>query len=195
MRLPRLVAAIMIAAAAAACTPTVMDEGPSLIQPTNDPTLVRFTHDGVGGITGETRYGPKTIEAALPGFTTESIQSANENSTEWALAAFNSDGFQVLQIFKGNDGRVRTVHGVTHLLEGPNGERIGMTFADIRQNRRKCRVGKNLWRGMAICSSRGHSNVELIFSIPGYQGPFDRLAPAEELNEAMLQRIVWTPDS
>ncbi|WP_040617316.1 DUF1131 family protein [Roseibium sp. TrichSKD4] len=195
MHLSRLVAAVLLAAGAAACSPAVVGEGPAISARTSNVTLVKFTDDHVGGITAETAYGAKAIEAALPGFTTEGIQSANENKTEWALAAFNSDGFQVLQVFKASDGKVRTVHGVTHHLEGPNGERIGMTFAETRQSRRACRVGKNLWRGMAICKAKGHPSVELIYSIPGYQGPFDRLAPDSELKGAMLQRIVWTPQS
>ena len=193
MALPRLVGALLIAAAAAACSPTMDSDGPLLIPRTSDVTLVKFTDDHVGGITANTSYGAKAIEAALPGFTTEGIQSANENKTEWALAAFNSDGFQVLQVFKGDNGKVRTVHGVTHHLEGPNGERIGMTFSETRQRRSQCRVGSNLWRGMAICASTGHPSVELIYSIPGFQGPFDKLTPDNELENAILQRIVWTP--
>ncbi|PVB61033.1 DUF1131 family protein [Labrenzia sp. 011] len=186
--------ACLLALTGAACTPTSDFDGTSgrLVR-TSDLTLVQITEDNVGGITGETPYSSKAIEAALPGFTTEGIQTAEENTTEWALAAFNSDGFQVLQIFKGKNGKIRAVHGVTHHLQGPNGERIGMTFGEVGTARTDCRVGKNLWRGMAICKSEGHSNVELVYAIPGYQGPFDRLPVSNELFDAELQRILWTP--
>jgi len=184
----------LFALSAAACSPTADLDGTSgRLSRTSDTTLVQITDDHVGGIDGSTPFGQKAIEAALPGFTTEGVQTANEDSTEWALAAFNSDGFQVLQVFKGQNGKVRTVHGVTPQLQGPNGERIGMTFSDIGTSRADCRVGKNLWRGMAICRSEGHPNVELVYAIPGYDGPFDQLPVENELFDAELQRILWTP--
>lgn len=186
----------LLALSAAACSPTADLDGTSgRLSRTSDTTLVQITDDHVGGINGSTQFGQKAIEAALPGFTTEGVQTANEDSTEWALAAFNSDGFQVLQVFKGQNGKVRTVHGVTPQLQGPNGERIGMTFSDIGTSRADCRVGKNLWRGMAICRSQGHPNVELVYAIPGYDGPFDRLPVENDLFDAELQRILWTPKS
>src|SRR5690606_22349289 len=121
--------------------------------------------------TAATPYSEKAIQAALPGFTTEGLQSAVENGTEWVIGAFNSDGFQVLQVFKGSGGRVREVHGVTHHLQGPNGERIGMTFAQAGLSASDCRVGENLWRGMAICKARRTPNVTLVFAISQYDGP------------------------
>jgi len=186
--------ACVFAIVGSACTPTgELDSTSGRLVRTSNETLVKITEDHIGGINGETAYGQKAIEAALPGFKTEGIQTAVENNTEWALAAFNSDGFQVLQVFKGQNGKVRTVHGVTHHLQGPNGERIGMTFSEVGTSRADCRVGKNLWRGMAICRSIGHPNVELVYAIPGYQGPFDRLAAENDLFDAELQRILWTP--
>ncbi|MEP0233648.1 DUF1131 family protein [Roseibium sp.] len=193
MRSPLLGFACLFGLLAAACSPTVDYDGPVQIARTSNVTLVQINDDTVGGITAETTYGEKSIAAALPGFTTEGVQTAVEDTTEWAIAAFNSDGFQVLQVFKGKGGKVRTVHGVTHHLQGPNGERIGMTFSEIGSARADCRVGRNLWRGMAICRSKGHENVELVYAIPGYQGPFDQLPPSKELFDAQLQRIVWTP--
>ncbi len=193
MRPPRLLTTFLLGYLVAACSPTIDDSGPILVAQTSDVTLVEISRDSVGGITEDTRYGEKAIEAALPGFTAEGIQTAEENTTEWAIGAFNSDGFQVLQIFKGKDGKVRAVHGVTHHLQGPNGERIGMTFAQVGTSRGDCRVGKNLWRGMAICKAKGTPNVELVFAIPEYPGPFDRLAPQDELRKAGLQRILWFP--
>ncbi|WP_298818442.1 DUF1131 family protein [uncultured Roseibium sp.] len=196
MRFSAVATACLFALIGAACSPTADLDGTSgrLVR-TSDLTLVHITEDSVGGITPATAYGSKSIESALPGFTTEGIQTAVEDNTEWALAAFNSDGFQVLQVFKGDNGKVRTVHGVTHHLQGPNGERIGMTFSEVGTARSDCRVGKNLWRGMAICKSRGHQNVQLVYAIPGYQGPFDQLPPSKDLFDAQMQRILWTPKS
>ncbi|MTH97975.1 DUF1131 family protein [Roseibium sp. RKSG952] len=195
-RLPVLVACVL-SSLATACSPTFDATGNSAFsdERTSDTTLVQITSSHVGGITKDTKYSGKAVEAALPGFTTEGIQTAVEDKTEWAIAAFNTDGFQVLQVFKGKNGQVRTVHGVTHHLKGPNGERIGMTFSEVGTRRGDCRVGRNLWRGMAICKAKGTPNVQLVYAIPQYDGPFDRLPPNEELLDAMIQRILWTPQA
>lgn len=182
----------ILAAFVAACSPTFEDTGPVIVARTSNVTLVQISEAGVGNLNGQTAYSAKAIQAALPGFTTEGLQSATENKTEWAIGAFNSDGFQVLQVFKGVDGKIREVHGVTHHLQGPNGERIGMTFAEVGSRRGDCRVGRNLWRGMAICKSRGADRVTLVYAISQYTGPFDRLPPSDQLSKAMIQRIIWT---
>ena len=86
---------------------------------------------------------------------------------------------------------VGEIHGVGEDVAGPNGEKIGMTMRQAGVSRRMCRNGKALWRGMAICKARSAGNVSLVFSIPQYEGPFDRLPSARDLKRARLQRIVW----
>lgn len=203
MRLTSFLAVAGMAAMLAACTQTadyvettssVTYAAPAAVR-TSNVTLVQITGQGVGGINAETPYSAKAIQAALPGFTTDSIQTAVETTTENAIGAFNSDGFQVLQVFRGGNGRIRTVHGVTHHLAGPNGERIGMTFAEVGTRRSDCRIGKELWRGMAICTARGVSNVELVYAIPQFNGPWDQIPPDSMLRNAAIQRILWTPAS
>ncbi len=161
---------------------------------TSQTTLLTITQNGAGSITADTDYGSKTIEALLPGFTTQSVQIAVESKTLWTLAAFQ-DGFQVIQVLKGPNGKVGEIHGVTHHLAGPNGERIGMTFGQIGSSKSRCRVGRDLWRGMAVCPAENAPNVKLVYAIPGYQGPFDQLPGSEELKGASLQRIVWNPSA
>ena len=186
-RLPALFVAAMVAAS---CSPTV-DGGPVAAVRTSNVTLVQITETGAGGLTDDTPYSEKAVVAALPGFTAEGFQAATEDRTEWAIGAFNSDGCQVLHVYKGDKGRIREVHGVTHHLQGPNGERIGMTFAEVGTARGDCRVGRNLWRGMAICKARGSERVTLVYAVSQYQGPFDRLPPDDQLRKASIQRIIW----
>ena len=154
--------------------------------------VVTITDAGVLGLTAETGYGPKAIGQALPGFTIETIQTAGEAGTQWTYAAF-LDGLQMVQIFKGNGGKIGQIHGVGDAVAGPNGERLGMRFDQSNLPRSACRVGKSLWRGMAICKAAHTSHVSLVFAIAEFAGPFDRLAPPSQLAEATLQRIVWTP--
>ncbi len=155
-------------------------------------TLVTMTAASVGPIDGQTRYSTKAIEAALPGFTTQPIQMAEEDRTRWTTGVFH-DGFQVLQVLKGSGGKIGAIHAVSANVTGPNGERLGMRFDQVGTSISDCRVGRNLWRDMAICPSRGAPNVKLVYAVTQYDGPFDALPPREQLASARIQRIVWTP--
>lgn len=187
----RFMSAALLALLTAGCiTPTDGFDPSSPAIP--GKVLLQITAAGAGGLSGETAYSNKAIEEALPGFTTQPIQIAVEDHTLWTIGAFH-EGFQVLQVLKGDAGRIGEVHGVTHHLAGPNGERIGMSLAQIGTSPADCRVGRDLWRGMAICSARGTPNVTLVYAIPGFEGPFDRLPPSDRLGSALLQRIIWRP--
>lgn len=153
-------------------------------------TYLTITSSGAGPINGSTRYSESAIKEALPWAEVRGITSARENSTAWTLAVYR-DGIQVIQVYKGSDGNIDEIHGVTQHLTGPRGERIGMTLSEAGISRSSCRVGRNLWRGMAVCPSRGASDVTLVFAIPGYRGPFDELPSASDLRDAELQRIIW----
>jgi hypothetical protein len=153
-------------------------------------TYLTITSSGAGPVNGSTRYSESALKEALPWGEVRTVQTAQENSTSWTLAVFR-DGIQVIQVFKGAGGMVGEVHGVTQHLTGPRGERIGMSMAEAGVSRSSCRVGQNLWRGMAVCPSRGASDVTLVFAIPGYGGPFDELPSAGDLKDAELQRIIW----
>jgi hypothetical protein len=153
-------------------------------------TYLRITDSGAGELDSTTRYASASLSAALPEAEIRTVRTAIEDRTVSTLAAF-ADGVQVVQVFRGPDGTISEIHGVTHHLEGPNGERIGMSMAEAGVTRDSCRVGRNLWRGMAVCPARGAANVTLVFAIPGYRGPFDTLPPAQELRRAELQRIIW----
>ncbi|MEI2384592.1 DUF1131 family protein [Breoghania sp. JC706] len=155
-------------------------------------TLVKITALSVGPLDATTSYSTKTIEAALPGFTTQPIQMAVEDRTLWTTGVFH-DGFQVLQVLKGDNGKIGEIHGVSPDVEGPNGERLGMRFDRVGTSMSQCRVGRNLWRDMAICPARGAPNVTLVYAVTQYDGPFDKLPPRKELESATIQRIVWTP--
>jgi len=187
----RLFAMVATALLLASCSsPTGRLVGPSGAPP---PQAVLVISDaGISNLTPETRYGPSSIAKAMPGFEIETIQTAGETGTQWTYAAF-LDGLQIAQIFKGKDGKIGVVHGVGDAVAGPNGERLGMTFAQSQLSRRSCRVGKQLWRGMAICDAKNSDKIKLVFAIAEFNGPFDKLAPSSELDRATLQRILWVP--
>jgi hypothetical protein len=95
----------------------------------------------------------------------------------------------------GSGGRIQQIHGVTHHVVGPAGERPGMSFRETGTDPSTCRIGTDLWLGMAICRSRGAANVTLTFSFQGEAAMSTSLPTGSALAEGMLQRIIWTPAS
>lgn len=166
-----------------------LDPPTGAVQNTN---LVQITPQGVGALSAGTSYSSKAISAAMPGFQVQPITMATEDSTPSALALFQ-DGRQVLQIVENPDGTIGAIHGVTQYMTGPNGERIGMSLAEAGVDPSLCRPGEGNWRGMPICRARGARNVELVFSIPGYEVS-NALPPPQVMAQATLQRIVWLAD-
>jgi hypothetical protein len=167
---------------------------PLTVADVSSETWLTITDEGAGAVRSGTPYREARLAGVAEGAEIRPIQTAREESTTWTHAAFIDD-IQAVQFFKGRGNTVAEIHGVGENLTGPNGERIGMTMRQAGVARRHCRNGRALWRGMAICRARGARNVKLVFSIPGYEGPFDRLPSARDLKRARLQRIVWQADT
>ena len=192
-------------AALAACTTT--DEGPQSRGPNRAPprpsqayqatgdTFLQITAQGAGPITAATPFSSKAITAGLPGYTTGHVTIGLENSTPDALVLFKEEyggRIQMLHIL-GSGDRIAQIHGVTHHVIGPASERPGMSFRETGTNPSTCRIGTNLWLGMAICRSRAAPNVILTFSFQGEAAMSTQLPPRDVLDTGMLQRIIWTP--
>ncbi|MEJ1157948.1 DUF1131 domain-containing protein [Prosthecomicrobium sp. N25] len=159
-------------------------------------TFLQITAAGAGPLDGSTRYDAKTIEGLMPGYTTGTVLIGLENNTTNATVLFRKiygGQVQALQILPGTGGRIGQIHGVTHHVSGPAGERPGMTFAQVGVSPSSCRMGGNLWLGMAICTSRGAPNVLLTFSFKGEAATSTTLPTGAVLAAGELQRIIWTP--
>ncbi|MCW1843544.1 DUF1131 family protein [Prosthecomicrobium hirschii] len=164
-------------------------------QPEITETFLRITADGAGPLTGATAYDAKTIEGLMPGYTTGSVLIGLETGTTNATVLFRKiyEGqIQVLHILSAPNGRIGQIHGVTHHVIGPAGERPGMTFREAGVDPASCRPGTNLWLGMAICTSRGAPNVVLTFSFKGEAATSVKLPARAVLDTGELQRIIWT---
>lgn len=165
-------------------------------QATGD-TFLQISAQGAGPINGATPYSSKAILAQMPGYTTGNVTIGLETTTPDALVLFKEaygGRIQVLHIL-GSGGRISQIHGVTHHVVGPAGERPGMSFRETRANPSTCRMGTDLWLGMAICRSSGAPNVTLTFSFQGEAAMATSLPSGEALANGILQRIIWTPAS
>jgi hypothetical protein len=186
------IALVLTALALAGCVAGPVE--PLTTAEVSDSTWLVIDDEGAGGVRAGTAYTEAAMAQVAKDADIRSIQTAREHGTTWTHAAFIGD-VQAVQFFRGEGNIVEEVHGVAQHLAGPNGERIGMTMRQAGVSRRDCRVGEALWRGMAVCRARGSRNVTLVFSIPGYEGPFDRLPSRKDLQRARLQRIVWRPSA
>jgi len=158
-------------------------------------TFLQITAQGAGPIGTATPFSSKAILAQMPGYTTGNVTIGLESTTTDATVLFKEaygGRIQVLHIL-GSGGRIQQIHGVTHHVVGPAGERPGMSFAETRTDPSTCRIGTNLWLGMAICRSRGAPNVMLTFSFQGEAAMATSLPSGQTLADGMLQRIIWTP--
>jgi len=184
-----------------ACAPTADGfRAPSssapAFQATSD-TFLQITARGAGPIDASTPYSAKAITAQLPGYSTGTVTIGLETSTPTATVLFKEaygGRIQVLHIL-GEGNRITQIHGVTHHVVGPAGERPGMTFRETGTDPSTCRIGTDLWLGMAICRSRGAPNVVLTFSFQGEAAMATQLPRREILDTGLLQRIIWTPPS
>lgn len=196
-----VVATGLVIAGLAACTTTGDRPAPArrstpAFQATDD-TFLQITEQGAGPITAATSYSSKAIVAGLPGYTTGHVTIGLETSTPDAIVLFKEaygGRIQMLHIL-GQGDRITQIHGVTHHVIGPAGERPGMSFREAGTNPATCRIGTDLWLGMAICKSRGAPNVTLTYSFQGEAAMSSQLPSREVLDTGMLQRIIWTPPS
>lgn len=152
--------------------------------------LFTLSEDAAGPITPGMAYSQSSFKSAFPGLTFQTVRTMTEGDVKWFLAGFD-DGFQVFQVEPDSGKRkVSKVHVVGPRAAGPNGERIGMTYAETNGRSMKCRPGKDEWTGMAMCSP-SRSRITYIYSPELYTGASGRLPPASELREARIVRIVW----
>ena len=197
----RTVAGLGLVVAIAGCAPTGESFRPSghtapAYQATGD-TFLQITAQGAGPITAATPFNSRAITGGMPGYTTGHVTIGLENSTPDALVLFKEEyggRIQVLHVL-GEGGRIGQIHGVTHHVIGPGGERPGMSFREAGTDPSTCRIGTNLWLGMAICRSRAAPNVVLTYSFQGEAAMSTQLPPRNVLDTGMLQRIIWTPPS
>ena len=195
----RGVVALTLAGLATACTQTSngprQSRAPSPAFQATDDTFLQITAEGAGPINAATGFASKSILAGLPGYTTGHVTIGLESSTPDALVLFKEaygGRIQVLHVL-GEGNRITQIHGVTHHVVGPAGERPGMSLREAGTNPATCRIGTNLWLGMAICKSRGAPNVTLTYSFQGEAAMSSQLPSRDVLETGMLQRIIWTP--
>ncbi|WP_407048115.1 DUF1131 family protein [Methyloraptor flagellatus] len=182
--------------ALSACSSAGVDTFATRAVPQDSGTFLQITAAGAGPLNGSTAYSSKAILAQLPDYTTGSVIIGLENSTPDAMVLFRKaygGQVQALQILPGPGGKIGQIHGVTHHVVGPAGERPGMTFREAGTDPATCRIGTNLWLGMAICKSRGAPNVTLTYSFKGEAAMSSTLPPRQVLDTGELQRIIWTP--
>ena len=146
---------------------------------------------GLGRLGATTPFDTATVRAALPaGFTAElrSVKTAaGLVPVVWALR----DGQLVLELYADAAGtHVGRIDAPGESVVGPGGAHTGQTFADVGGADMDCEVGMDELGGRAVCRGEGVSYVFASQSLVGRSA----LPPADSLQGALLERLVWRAD-
>lgn len=174
--------ALPLALLLAACAPDPAPAPPEA--GAADPAGLVLGADGLGALGAETPFTAEAVRAALPGgFTVEAHDvetAAGRVPALWALR----DGLLVLEVTGG--ATVERVAAASDQVAGPDGARVGQTFAEAGGGALDCEPADE--PGRAVCAGGG---VAYVFA-HGADG--DALPPADVLAGALLDRIVWTAE-
>ncbi len=185
-----LFAALMVTAVSG-CAQVTDIGGASYL--TSEP-VIQMTSSGIGPIGAGTPYSREGIGQALPGFELGNVTTMSEGEVRQFLAAFKG-GMQQLQFEPGGpNGLIGRVHLVGQEAAGPNGERIGMTYAESGGRALDCTAGSGDWTGMAICKT-SDQRLAYVYAPEGYTGPDGQLPPRDVLVKSRLVRIIWNSPS
>lgn len=185
--------AFVFAASLAACASEMSPSGVSAPIAPSAASSYQITAASGGPIGPGTPFSKTGLQKLFPGKDIQTIRLANDTKTFYGFVIFD-EGLQVMAAEPDAGNRtIVAVHGVGPAVAGPNGEKIGMTFAQAGIPARKCEVGKRLWAGMAVCPANGAPNVKLVFFDGTWGGSPNKLPPSSKLATGQLQRIVWTP--
>lgn len=155
----------------------------------NSTPILRLTRSGLDTVDPQITYSKQKLQAALPDFTLDTVQTATDRQIKWLLTAFKN-GQQQVQFEPDRAGRkIARIHMVGQETSGPNGERIGMTFAQTNGVRRTCEPGHATWSNMALCRD---GTLTYIYAPQNYGATSRNLPPAPILAHFRLVRIIWT---
>ena len=153
--------------------------------------VIQMTSAGVGTVSAETPYSQSSLSNALPQLEMGTVKTISEGQLKNLYAAF-AGGMQQLQFEPNRAGnKVWRVHLVGQEAAGPNGERVGMTFARSGGANLDCEPGTNQWSSMALCKN-SERTLTYIYAPQEYDGPADQLPPRDILAKALLVRIIWS---
>lgn len=189
--LPRLAGIVCVFSLLSACAGGIGENGPSTtasIQPTTVPGLA-LSETGVGLVDQSTAYSAGALSAALGGARVETVNATDDGRVVSQLAAFGPSGLQMAR-FRGAGGRVTQIQIVSEDVPGPRGARVGMSYRATGGNAMRCEEGSGSWTQMAVCRRDG-SAITYVYSVPLWRE--GRMPRGNELNEAILNRMIWEP--
>jgi hypothetical protein len=154
---------------------------------------------GVGPIRRATYFEAPRIRELFP------LAKVSEGTVRVAddetLAVINvaQDGAAILEIDDsatdtpdGADPKIGAVRVLGGPVQGPQGERIGMSWKAARFDLTECDLGAQRDRNTVFCARPGEGAVTYQFAVPGWDS--EEIPPASLLRRvAYVKAIVWTP--
>jgi hypothetical protein len=154
---------------------------------------------GVGPIRRATYFEAPRIRELFPlaQVSDGMVRIAADETT--AVITVSQGGVQVLEIDDGTanapgttDPMIGAVRALGGPVQGPHGERIGMTWRAAHFDLTECDLGAERDRNTVFCARPGEGAVTYQFAVPGWDS--EEIPPASLLRKvAYVKAIVWTP--
>lgn len=158
--------------------------------PETAPKILLLRDEGLGSIDSSTPFDTGDLRSHLPGFELQRRATLAEHGSLPVILAYR-DARPALEVYPDDSGDfIGELHVMSETVRGPNGEAVGMTFAEAGGDRARCYPGRERFRGRSICIFP-HSVIEYVYAASGWDGPHGVLPPEPYLSEAVLVRMIW----
>ena len=154
---------------------------------------------GVGPIRQTTYFEAPRIRELFPlaQVSDGTVRVAADETT--AVITVSQGGVRMLEIDDGTanapgttDPMIGAVRALGGPVQGPHGERIGMTWRAAHFDLTECDLGAERDRNTVFCARPGEGAVTYQFAVPGWDS--EEIPPASLLRKvAYVKAIVWTP--
>jgi hypothetical protein len=154
---------------------------------------------GVGPIRAATYFESPVIRALFPAAQVSDGNVRVSDDETMAVITVAQAGVEMLEIDDGtgnapgtNDPMIGSVRVLGGPVQGPHGERLGMSWNAAHFDLSECDLGSDRDRNTVFCARPGAGAVTYQFAVPGYDS--EEVPPESLLRKvAYVKAIVWTP--
>jgi hypothetical protein len=154
---------------------------------------------GVGPIRAATYFESPVIRELFPAAQVSDGTVRVSDDETMAVVTVAQGGAAMLEIDDGtgnipgtNDPMIGSVRALGGPVQGPHGERLGMTWNAARFDLTECDIGSDRDRNTVFCAWPGEGAVTYQFAVPGYDS--EEVPPVSLLRKvAYVKAIIWTP--
>jgi hypothetical protein len=182
-----------------ACSPSPLKETPAPRPAPYRSGPIAVGVWGVGPIRKATYFESPRIQELFPRARVSDGTVRVSDDETMAVITVAQDGVDLLEIDDGTanapgttDPMIGAVRVLGGPVQGPHGERIGLTWTAAHFDLTECDIGADRDRNTVFCARPGEGAVTYQFAVPGYDS--EEVPPESLLRKvAYVKAIIWTP--